>query len=407
MTSNKRNLIVLVAAQVAAVSAMGIVIPLIPFFVRELGIADRAAVERWSGLIFSGPFLAAALMSPVWGWLGDRYGHKKMVVRAIIGLAAVHFLLVWVETPLQFWLIRLVQGTVTGFIPAAMALISASTPQRELPDAMGKLTASASAGRLIGPAAGGLLAGLLPFRQIFLLVGGILAVVAVAVVVYLEDPPVLPAHRRHSARDTLAAALSDRRIGLAMLGLLLTMAAISMTMPIFPLYIEDLVGAGPSVKPLTGIGFAVVAGFTLLAAAALGRVTDRLGLKPVLAGSLMLCAAALALHNFVATVPAMLAVRALLGLSVAGVAPILHSMVSRRAPEGMRGGIQGFASMATILGFFVGPFCGGWLSNAVGIPGVFWTAAATAAATGLGIALLARRYHRDRRLVQLAEPTPR
>ena len=143
MEQRNRNLAVLIAGQVVAVSAMGIVIPLIPFFVREMGITDRAAIERWSGLIFSGPFLAAALMSPVWGWLGDRYGHKKMVVRAIIGLALVHFLLVWVQTPLQFWLIRLVQGTVTGFIPAALALVSASTPQDKLPDAMGA-TPSAS-----------------------------------------------------------------------------------------------------------------------------------------------------------------------------------------------------------------------------------------------------------------------
>jgi hypothetical protein len=85
----KRNLVVLSVGQVVTISAMGIVIPLIPFFLRELGMTDRAALERWSGLVFAGPFLAAASMSPVWGFLGDRYGHKKMVVRAIVALAVV------------------------------------------------------------------------------------------------------------------------------------------------------------------------------------------------------------------------------------------------------------------------------------------------------------------------------
>ena len=85
--------------QLVAVSAMGIVIPLIPFFLRELGMTDRAQLERWSGLVFSAPFLAAAVMSPVWGYLGDRYGHKKMVVRAIVGLAVVNLLLVFVRSP--------------------------------------------------------------------------------------------------------------------------------------------------------------------------------------------------------------------------------------------------------------------------------------------------------------------
>ena len=87
-------------------SAMGIVIPLIPFFLRDLGMTDRADLLRWSGLVFSAPFLAAATMSPVWGFLGDRFGHKKMVVRAVIGLAIVNLALVFVETPLQFFVLR-------------------------------------------------------------------------------------------------------------------------------------------------------------------------------------------------------------------------------------------------------------------------------------------------------------
>ena len=41
----KRNLVVLCAGQLLAITAMGIVIPLIPFFLRELGMSDRAALE--------------------------------------------------------------------------------------------------------------------------------------------------------------------------------------------------------------------------------------------------------------------------------------------------------------------------------------------------------------------------
>ena len=41
------------------------------------------------------------------------------------------------------------------------------------------------------------------------------------------------------------------------------MAAISMTMPIFPLYVEDLCGAGTDPKVVTGIEFAVVTAVAL------------------------------------------------------------------------------------------------------------------------------------------------
>jgi DHA1 family multidrug resistance protein-like MFS transporter len=402
----KRNLAVLGAGQFVAISAMGIVIPLIPAFLRELGMTDRASLERWSGLIFSGPFLAAALMSPVWGALGDRYGHKKMVVRAIIGLAVVNLMLVFVHTPTQFLVIRVTQGLVTGFVPAALAITSASTPRDQLPGAIGRLAAFASAGRMLGPAIGGLLAGFLAFGQLFLIVGLMMGSVAVFVILFLEEPPRDP-RAVTSLGAPLRTALGDPRLRLALGGLLVAMSGISMTMPVFPLFVEDLIGNGADPKVVSGIGFAVVAGFTLLGSALLGRVSDRLGLKVLLVGSLLLAAIALALHPFVETVASMLVLRALLGLAAAGIGPVLHAMISRAAPDGMRGGITGLANSATILGFFVGPIAGGWLANAVGIGGVFKVAAALAGMCAVGAAVTARRVGRDRQLATLPREVPR
>jgi DHA1 family multidrug resistance protein-like MFS transporter len=403
----KRNLLVLSAGQLLAVCAMSIVIPLIPFFVRELGVTDRAAVERWSGLIFSGPFLAAAVMSPVWGWLGDRYGHKKMVVRAIIGLAVSNFFLVLVQSPLQFWLIRLAQGAVTGFIPAALAITAASTPPAKLPDAMGKLAASASAGRLIGPAVGGVLAGFLPFRQLFLLTGVIISVAAIVVTAFLQDPPRKPAAQSGTATGNLRWIFGERRLRVALPGLLVAMAGVSMVMPVFPLYVEDLLGEGTDPKAMTGIGFAIVAGCTLIASAFLGAIAAKIGLKIVLLAGLGLSSVALALHTAVFAVPSMLAVRALLGFAMAGVAPVLVTMISRVAPEGMRGGVTGYANSATILGFFVGPVCGGWLANLVGVRGVFLVAAGITLACCVFAAVAIRRTGGDRRIVPVADDVAR
>jgi DHA1 family multidrug resistance protein-like MFS transporter len=404
----KRNLLVLIGAQTLAVSAMGIIIPLIPFFVRELGTVDRAAVERWSGLIFSGPFLAAALMSPVWGFVGDKYGHKMVVVRAVAGLAVVNFLLTWVQSPLQFYVLRLLQGAVTGFIPAALAITSASTPSEKLPDALGKLYASASAGRLIGPAAGGILAGFLGFREIFVLVGAIISVAAVVVVVYLKDPPRAAGAREASALGNVRYVLGDGRTRLGMAGLLLGMSAISMAMPIFPLYVEDLVlDEGRNATVWTGIGFAVVAGATLLASTFLGRIADRLGLKIVLLLALGVSSVALALHPFAADLPQMLALRALLGIGAAGIAPTLHTMINRKAPEEIRGGIAGFASSATIFGFFLGPMSGGWLANRLGVGGVFEVAAVLLLVCAIGAAVIAKRQGTGRTIVPVPDQMPR
>lgn len=403
----RRNLRVLSLSQFLAVAGMSIVLPFIPFFIRELGMTDRAAVERWSGLVFSGPFLAAGLLAPVWGYFGDRYGHRLMVVRAIWSLALVNVLLVFVQTPLQLWVLRIVQGMVTGFIPAALAITSASTPAAYLPGAMAHLQASASAGRLVGPAVGGVLAGFLPFRQIFLIVAALITVGAVLVVRYLEEPPRDAKPRHTSPAANLRFAWGDGPIRMGLLGLLAAMAAHSMVMPVFPLFVEDLLAGAGDAALWTGIGFGVVAGFTMLGSSVVGRIAKRVGLKVVLTSGLAITAVALAVHPFARTIPEMLGARALLGVGVAGVQPALYAMISRRAPAGAGGGIQGYASSAAIFGFFVGPFLGGWLANHVGVGGVFHIAAALAAACALFAAAVAKRRGRDREIPSVPDPLPR
>lgn len=402
----KRNLPVLAAGQLLAVSAMMAILPFIPFFVRELGVTDPAAVERWSGLIFSGPFLAAGLMSPIWGALGDRYGHKMMVVRALFGLAAVNFLLVFVQTPLQFWILRMLQGMITGFIPAALAITSNSTPPEKLTDSMGKLQASASAGRLVGPAAGGLLAGFMAFRDIFVLTGSVITVAMLGVIFLLKEPPRKPQEKKVSAVGNLKLAWGNSRMRAALVGLLVSMVATSMAMPIFPLFMEGVVGLETATF-WTGIGFATVAASNLITATFIGRLADWFGLRNLLLAGLLISTAALAVHPVAVTLPTLLATRVVLGAGLAAIQPVLIAMISRRAPEGRGGGITGLASSATIFGFFLGPSLGGWLANSVGLGGVFLISAGILGGCAVVVAVMTRRTGDSRRIPPIPSTLPR
>jgi DHA1 family multidrug resistance protein-like MFS transporter len=247
----------------------------------------------------------------------------------------------------------------------------------------------------------------LAFRQLFLVVGVIIAAAAVFVGRYLQEPRDPTSREKVSIAAPLRWALGEPRVRVALGGLLVSMAAISMTMPIFPLYVEDLIGTNTDPKVITGIGFATVAGFTMIGSVFLGRLAGRVGLKVLLSGSLIVAALAMALHPLVSGVAPMLVVRALLGISAAGIGPVLHAMVARAAPEAMRGGITGLASAATILGFFVGPVSGGWLANQFGVMGVFRIAASLAAACGVAAMIAARRVGVDRRIDPVPEAIPR
>lgn len=81
----ERNLVVIWIAQFIAMIGMSACIPFLPLYVRELGVAAEDAA-MWSGIIAAAPFVLSSLLTPVWGALGDRYGQKTMVMRAILGL---------------------------------------------------------------------------------------------------------------------------------------------------------------------------------------------------------------------------------------------------------------------------------------------------------------------------------
>src|SRR5215470_12044932 len=169
----QRNLYILWAIEFAAFAGLSLILPFIPLYVRELGITDTADVTRWSGLLLSGPFVVSFLVTPVWGALGDRYGQKLMVVRALLGSALVYVgmgLAGRVEV-LFGW--RLALGGVSGFLAAGMALVSVTVPDGRRGYALGLLQSVVPAAGLIGPLAGGVLADLIGYRAIFFIVGAV------------------------------------------------------------------------------------------------------------------------------------------------------------------------------------------------------------------------------------------
>ncbi|MBP2672722.1 MAG: multidrug transporter, partial [candidate division NC10 bacterium] len=111
----RKNLYVLWGTQFLAMAGMNLVVPFLPFYIRQLGVTDPTSLARWSGLVFAGPFFLSFIATPVWGSLGDRYGRKMMVVRALIGLAISQLLIGFAQDVIQLLIFRVVQGAISGF----------------------------------------------------------------------------------------------------------------------------------------------------------------------------------------------------------------------------------------------------------------------------------------------------
>ncbi len=150
---------------------MSACVPFIPFFIRELGIERSNEIQLWSGLIFAGPYFLSIITVPIWGILGDKYGRKLMILRAIFGLAVSVTLMGFSQNVTQLFALRIIQGDVIGFIAAALSFISANTPEEKSGYAIGILQSSMSAGNIIGPFFGGIASDLWGVRYTFYIVG--------------------------------------------------------------------------------------------------------------------------------------------------------------------------------------------------------------------------------------------
>ena len=67
-------------------------------FCQRVGITEPGAARMWSGLLIGIHALFAALVSPIWGSVADRYGRKLMVIRSCLGVAIFTFLMAYAQS---------------------------------------------------------------------------------------------------------------------------------------------------------------------------------------------------------------------------------------------------------------------------------------------------------------------
>jgi MFS family permease len=314
--------------------------------------------------------LFAALMTPVWGRLGDRSSRKWMVVRALVGLALAIFLMGLSRTPRQLLLLRALQGLVSGFIPAAIALVSTMAPASELGFALGTFSSSQAASIVVGPLVGGLLADLVGFRNLFFITAGIELLAAATVMLLVREQQVVASPPTGSVLESARHA-GRGPVRTALVGLFLTQLSILLVQSFFALFVESLGVAAPRLSSMTGVLFGVTGLATLGAAPPWGRLSDRIGRRRALSFAFAGGALAFLLQSVVHGVRGLFLLRVMQGLFAAGMLPALYATVASYTREEQRAGVVAFGSSATLLGGLLGPLLGGALAAQMGMRAVF------------------------------------
>ena len=116
--------------------------------------------------VYVGPMLGIVLTSAFWGRVGDRFGHKLMMVRALLGLALTQLALAYAQDVWTILALRFVQGACAGFIAPAQAYgVSIESPARRA-RLFAYLQVSTNVGSLAGAVMGGLILDHANFRWI-------------------------------------------------------------------------------------------------------------------------------------------------------------------------------------------------------------------------------------------------
>ncbi len=239
----KINLIVLWLGQFMVMSGMTMIIPFLPLYIQEMGIHDPHEVAVWAGLIFAANFVSSFIFQPIWGGLADRFGRKVMLLRSGFGMAFVMMFMGMAATPLHLLLLRLANGVISGFMPAAVALVSANTPRERMGFAMGTLQSGSVAGTILGPLFGGVLAEWVGFRPIFYITGGLLFAASVLAAFLVKEKFDI---EQAKTRPTMSVFSGFRELirirqlpALYSVTFLIQFSILS-SMPLIPLFVQEL-----------------------------------------------------------------------------------------------------------------------------------------------------------------------
>ncbi|WP_438432016.1 MFS transporter [Gorillibacterium sp. sgz500922] len=375
----KINLVILWIGQFFVMAGTTMITPFLPLYLQEMGMTDTHQVAIWSSLIFSSSFVTSFIFQPIWGGVADRYGRKMMLMRSGYGMAVVMALMGFAQSAWVLLLLRLLNGTISGFNPASVTLLSATTPKEKVGFAMGTLQSGGVAGGIFGPLIGGLLADSIGYRKIFFLTALMLMIASLLVTFLVRedfDRKAALAAPKVSLMTSFRELAHVRELPALFAVTFLFQFALLGPSQLLPLFVQQLHGSqAANLAFLAGLVSSANGISNMLVSPVLGKLGDRFGSERVLNICLIGVALSFLPQGFVTEVWQLFIMRFLQGLFMGGLLPSVYSLIRKFTPDGMESRSYSLNTSTLALGNVLGPITGGLLSPLFGIQGVFLVSA--------------------------------
>lgn len=352
----------LFAIQLVSMGAMEMSGPFWPVHLR--GLTDSDALFSVASIaVYVGPMLGILLTSAFWGRIGDRHGHKLMMIRALVGLTLTQLALALVTDIWAILLLRFLQGACAGYIAPAQAYgVSIEAPARRA-RLFALLQISTNVGSLLGAVLGGLILDHATFFWINLSAAALCAVCTAIAAVTLPDVP--------PQKKTVAASSAVVWRGSALLPLLVVMGILLLARLLpqtsFALYVSSTFNVSHA---WVGLCYGLLAlGFILSATTWARHFEGRTRADSLqrIAWVVLGCIALTALAGITRN-PLVFALGYLVwGVLLGATTPVLMALISKTADSASQGHVLGIAQGTAQFASIAGISLGGLLSQVYGL----------------------------------------
>ena len=356
-----RTVIALSVARLGDAVGNSILFIALPLYVAKLP-APLIHVEETVrvGLLLSLYGLVASVLQSFAGAWSDRLGRRKPLILgglAIMCAGTLGFL--FATRFLDLLLLRMLQGIgVALTIPASMALMAVATRRETRGSAMGIYSTMRMVGFAGGPLISGFLLVTFGFPSVFIAGAAFVLLGMIIVSVWVKEPQVPPNGVPAEGFLMFDRKLLDPGIVGAGLATFLMASSFSMMTTLEHQFNERL--------DQTALGFSVAFSALmvsrLLFQVPLGRLSDRIGRKPLLIGGLLLMGPATALLGMVTSTLQLTGVRLVQGLAAGAIAAPAFAVAADLSSAGGEGRQMSIVTIGVGLGLALGPLIAGVLA---------------------------------------------
>ncbi|WP_042144081.1 MFS transporter [Paucisalibacillus sp. EB02] len=379
--------------------SMTMVLPFLSLYIDSFGDYSDVYVQNWAGWVFLVTFIAAFIFSPIWGRFGDKFGRKKLLVFFATGMGISIFLMGFATNVWQLFILRLIMGIFTGFIPMSQALITTQTPKNIAGKVLGTLQTGSITGSLMGPLLGGALADIFGFSTTFKWTALAIFLSALIVLFGVKEKPLEfssdKEHKAYTSKEVILHIIRHPVLLVVMIISALVQIAHFSVQPILSLYVEEI--HGPlHIAFFSGIAFSAAGVGNLLMTRKWGKLGDQYGYIKYLILLLFMAGIVYIPGAFVTSIWQLVIVRFLLGISIGGIIPLRIAYIRQEAPLSMQGEVLGYNTSLRFLGNIIGPALGGAIAGFYGISSVFFITSGILILSGVILLVAWYRYeHAD------------